>query len=300
MAGPDRYATAAAVVGDAFAPGVEVAYVATGAAFPDALASAAVAGMTRAPVLLVTKTGIPAPTAAQLARLKPARIIVVGGPGAVSDGVLASLDALATGGATRIAGPDRYGTAAALSRATFPDGAAVVYLTVGTDFADAVSAAPAAARDHGPVLLVGRDTIPAASLAELVRLDPARVVVVGGTAAVSTATTAVARAAVPGATFTRLAGSDRYGTSAAVAATFGPNVSVVYAASGLSFADALAGAAAAGSQGAPMVITAPSSLPSPIRDQIVRLDPGRAVIVGGAAAVAETVVTAIRGAVATP
>jgi putative cell wall-binding protein len=74
----------------------------------------------------------------------------------------------------------------------------------------------------------------------------------------------------------------------------------VYAASGLSFADALAAAAAAGAQGAPMVIVAPTSLPVSIGEQIARLNPARAVIVGGPSAVAEAVVTAIRGAVAAP
>jgi putative cell wall-binding protein/spore germination protein YaaH len=300
VAGPDRYATAANVVGDAFAPGVDVAYVATGAAFPDALATAAVAGLTGAPLLLVKPTGIPASTAAQLGRLKPARIVVVGGPGAVSDGVLASLATLAPGGASRIAGPDRYGTAAALSHAIYAANAAVAYVTVGTNFADAVSAAPAAARDHGPVLLVSRDTVPAATLAELLRLAPARVVIVGGTGAVSDGVAAAIAAALPGTAIERLAGSDRYGTSAAVAATFEASVPVVYAASGLSFADALAAAAAAGAQGAPMVIVAPTSLPVSVGEQIARLNPARAVIVGGPAAVAEAVVTAIRGAVAAP
>jgi putative cell wall-binding protein len=300
LAGADRYGTAAAIAGDAFEPGVAVAYVATGAAFPDALAAAAVAGAAGAPVLLVTPTGIPAATAAQLVRLRPDRIVVVGGPGAVSDAVLAALAALAPGGASRVSGAERYATAAALSAATYPGGAPIAYVVSGSGFADAVSAAPAAARDGGPVLLGRADVAPDATLAELVRLAPARVVIVGGSSVIGDGVLASIAAALPGAEVVRLAGSDRYATSAAVAATFEPGVRALYAASGLDFPDALAAAAAAGGLASPMVLTAPSALPATIRDQILRLDPARAVIAGGSAAVSQATLAAIRDAVAAP
>ncbi len=298
IAGADRYATAAAVAADAFEPGVGVAYVATGAAFPDALAAAAVAGGVRAPVLLVTATGIPAATAAQLSRLQPGRIVVVGGPSVVSDGVLNALSGYSTGGAQRVAGADRFATAAALSAASFPGGAPMVYLTTGLGFADAVSAAPAAARDGGPVLLTRPDSLPPETRAELTRLAPAGVIIVGGPSVVNDGIVAQIAAAVPGAAIQRLAGTDRYATSAAVAATFNMGVRAVYAATGLNFPDALAAAAAAGASGSPIVLTAPGSLPPGIRDQIIRLDPARAVITGGTSVVSSATEAAIRDAVA--
>ncbi len=91
LAGADRYGTAAALSAATFGPGVSVAYVATGANFPDALAAAAAAGFRAGPVLLVSRDAIPAPTASELARLKPERIVVVGGPAVVGDGVAAAL-----------------------------------------------------------------------------------------------------------------------------------------------------------------------------------------------------------------
>ena len=92
LSGSDRYATAAAISAG-WGPGVPVVYIATGLNFPDALAGAAAAGTLGAPLLLVTGTTVPAPTAAELARLKPGRIVILGGPGAVSDAVFAALDA---------------------------------------------------------------------------------------------------------------------------------------------------------------------------------------------------------------
>ena len=60
----------------------------------------------------------------------------------------------------------------------------------------------------------------------------------------------------------RLAGRDRYATAAAVAQEFAPGVPVAYVASGLDFPDALAGAAAAGAQGSPVLLTSPRSVPA--------------------------------------
>ncbi len=88
----DRYGTAAAVSKATFSPGVPVAYIASGLNFPDALAGAAAGGYLGGPVLLVNGH-IPAVTAAELTRLQPGRIVVLGGSAAVSDAVLSALDA---------------------------------------------------------------------------------------------------------------------------------------------------------------------------------------------------------------
>ncbi len=81
IAGGDRVATAVAISGSAFPAGAGTAFVVTGDTFPDALAVGPVAGMAGAPVLLVTRDAVPAATAAELARLDPDRIVVVGGAG---------------------------------------------------------------------------------------------------------------------------------------------------------------------------------------------------------------------------
>ena len=298
LAGADRYATAAAIAGDAFRPGVDVAFVATGATFPDALAAAAAAGRVGAPVLLVAPTAVPATTLAQLSRLQPGRIIVVGGPSAVSDTVLSALATMSPGGASRIAGADRYGTAAALSAATHPNGSPIAYLVSGEGFADAVSAAPAAARHAAPVLLTRTGVLPEATAAELQRLAPRQVFVVGGPAVVSDAIVAAIGQAAPGAAVTRIAGSDRYATSAAVAGFFSAGVESVYVASGVAFPDALAAAAAAGAHGSPLILTAPTALPRDADWRIGVLQPSRAIVVGGPSAVSDAVLAAVRGAVA--
>lgn len=99
----------------------EVVYIATGANYPDALAAGPAAGVGLGPVLLVEQNAIPAATLAELNRLVPQRVIIVGGTAVISDAVLNAIAALAfSPDVTRVSGADRYETAAELSQATFP------------------------------------------------------------------------------------------------------------------------------------------------------------------------------------
>jgi hypothetical protein len=96
-----------------------VVYVATGENFPDALGAASAAAVQGGPVLLVTKTAIPAETKAELTRLSPDVIYVSGGTAVVSDNVFNQLKAYAPT-VTRVAGTNRYATAVEVSKSAFP------------------------------------------------------------------------------------------------------------------------------------------------------------------------------------
>jgi hypothetical protein len=292
QSGPDRYATAAAVSGAAFAPGVPVAYIATGTNFPDALAAAAAAGAQGGPVLLVSAGGIPAATAAELARLRPGRIIVAGGEAVVSNDILNAARAYTTGTVIREAGPDRYSTAAAISASAFAPGVPVAYIATGTNFPDALAAAAAAGAQGGPVLLVSAGGIPAATATELARLRPGKIVVAGGTGVVSNEILNQARAYTTG-TVIREAGADRYATAASIsAAAFAPGVPVAYIATGTNFPDALAAAAAAASRHGPVLLTPPTALPAVVRTELDRLVAGEVIAAGGQSLVPDSVLFA--------
>jgi putative cell wall-binding protein len=66
-------------------PFARVALLTTGETFPDALAAVPAAGMVCAPVLLVRHDSIPDAIAAEILRLRPTRIDIVGGTSAVTD-----------------------------------------------------------------------------------------------------------------------------------------------------------------------------------------------------------------------
>jgi hypothetical protein len=110
-----------ASAGNGAGPHTQVVYVATGENFPDALGAAATAAVGLGPVLLVQQNAIPAPTLAELNRLQPPKVVIVGGTAVISNGVQGQLEGLGWGPVvTRIAGANRYATAADLSAATFP------------------------------------------------------------------------------------------------------------------------------------------------------------------------------------
>lgn len=192
----------------------------------------------------------------------------------------------------RLAGTDRYATAAAISQARFPSGASTVFVATGASFPDALAAAPAAARAKAPILLAQRGEVPAATARELDRLNPTRIVVLGGSSAISDATLAKLKAYAG--EVVRWAGADRYATAAAISArTFGAGVPVTYVATGRNFPDALAGGAAAARAGGPILLVANDAIPASTRTELARLKPGRIVVLGGSGAVSEAVRVAL-------
>jgi putative cell wall-binding protein len=293
LAGSNRYATSAAVSRASFAPGVSVAYVATGMNFPDALAAGAAAAERKAPVLLTAPTSLPAETATEHARLKHASIVVLGSSKAVSDGVLSALDSYTTGSVKRIAGADRYATAVKISASTFGAGVPVAYVATGANFPDALAGVPASGVKGGPVLLVAPDGIPADVQAELTRLRPGRIVILGSQAVVSSVI-ANALAAFTSGSVTRLAGADRYATAAAISKGTFNTAKTVYIATGLNFADALSGGPVGGIDAAPLLLVATDSVPASIADELQRLGPSEVVVLGSNRVVSDGVASQVR------
>jgi putative cell wall-binding protein len=182
LAGSDRYDTAATIATTVFTT-AETVYLASGATFADALPGSTAAARLDAPVLLSAPDGVPGATADALGQLGTRNVVLLGGEKALGEVVA---DELADMGldVERIAGADRYATAAAISRTTFPDGADVVYLASGRGFADALGGGAAAAFADAPMLTVPVDRLPAEVAAEIKRLAPRQLFVLGGNDAI--------------------------------------------------------------------------------------------------------------------
>jgi len=185
LAGPNRFATAAAISQFGFPDGTDTLLIATGTGFADALAGGPAAAYLGGVVLLTYPDSLPPETAAEVARLQPDQIIVIGGPAVITDEVVLALEALAP--TRRVFGNDRYATAAALSAEVFPPGVAELYIAVGTNFPDALAGGAAAGLTGSPLLVVPANSVPGAVAAEVERLDPGHITVLGGPGAVSTA-----------------------------------------------------------------------------------------------------------------
>jgi putative cell wall-binding protein/Tol biopolymer transport system component len=286
--GADRFAVAAAVSKSTFAPHAPVAYVASGTVFPDALSGSAVAGAQHAPVLLVTKDSIPAVIGAELTRLQPDRIVVLGGAATIGPDVERALGAYSDA-VERISAPDRFQLSAAISSTTYPfTHIGVVYVASGTVFPDALAASAAAGVAGAPVLLVTKDAVPTAVAAELKRLNPHFLVVVGGVNTISESVVQELTKITP--TTRRIAGADRFEVSANISSSVARLAgSTVYVASGLTFPDALSGSAAATQTGSPVLLVSTDSVPDSVKAELDRLKPARIVILGGRNSVTDAV-----------
>lgn len=297
LAGGDRYATAAAISTARFTGGASTVFIATGADFPDALAGSPAAASANGPILLTTSGSLPAATATELARLRPSRIVVLGGAGVVGDAVVNQLRSFAAS-VERWSGANRFETAATISRATFGPGVAVTYIATARNFPDALSGGAVAGRAGGPILLVEQSGIPAATAAELARLSPGAIVVLGGEGAVSESVRAALAGYATSGSATRLAGNDRYATSVQISrSAYGSEGSdTVFVATGANFPDGLAGGPVAALVPGPLLLVAPTQLPGSVASELQRLDPSSVYVLGSSGAVSDGVVSAIGAA----
>jgi len=159
VAGPTRIETAVAIA-DRLHPASRV-LVASAADWPDAVAGGAYAAETEVPLLLVwpdDPARSPA-TFAALERLAPSEVIVLGGPGAITDPVVAAI--AARWPVRRVAGPTRFATAVAVATdlwARTQRGESDRYVVVDGDssrgWAYGLMAASLSAREDAPLLLV--------------------------------------------------------------------------------------------------------------------------------------------------
>jgi putative cell wall-binding protein len=297
IAGADRFDTSVALSQAAFPNGAPVVFVADGLEFPDALSAGPAAAAMGGPVLLTAPTSLPPETAAEITRLNPSRIVVVGGPAVVSDAVMNQLSSIAT--TDRWAGPDRYQTSALIDKNAFGNSQNEAFLATGENYPDALAAGSVAAAFGIPILLVpGSDsTLDSQTRNALNSLGTTTVYIAGGTGAVSSGIESALDDTMS--EVDRFAGADRYSTAEALnesawdtgdSNTGEPASQTVYLATGANFPDALStGPLAGGVDDAPLYLVPASCIPKQVMADIVGLGAWQVEIVGGASVVSESV-----------
>jgi putative cell wall-binding protein len=272
--GIDRYATSAMAATGAFTTGTDAVVLVSGENYADGLSAAGLAGTVAGPVMLTHPTTLLGSTANAIGALDTGTgsaatkltVHVVGGVNAVSEDVVTSLTGLGYT-VNRISGADRYKTAVAVGdkiRSLTTIGSVVgktaAILVSGNNFADGLAAGGLAYQLKLPIVLTDGSSLTAETSAFLdAEVNPAaRVLIVGGTAAVSAAVATAVTGLKNNLTaidVDRVSGADRYATALELAkyrskATVlqGNNETVtnVMLVSGESFADALSSAAKAG------------------------------------------------------
>ncbi|MCE5203046.1 MAG: cell wall-binding repeat-containing protein [Coriobacteriales bacterium] len=282
VSGANRFATAAAVsrlqwdnttspyYGTGYGP--EYIVVANGLDPADALAGGALATQLGGVMLLTNPSSLPGDTYNEIMRVAESRfwydddvnVIVLGGPGAVSDAVYKQLQGIRfVTSVERVAGADRYATAAKIASATVDYGSVQTkaYIVNGTSWADALAVAPVAGYDYAPVLMTTKDDVPEVTMTWLADHGVSDVVVVGGEGVISQAAYDELDALY---VVERVSGDNRYETAKEIALYGVNNVgmqdSLATLVSGEGFADALAAAPISWWTGAPVLLTTRSSL----------------------------------------
>ncbi|MDO8987069.1 MAG: S8 family serine peptidase, partial [Coriobacteriia bacterium] len=194
--------------------------------------------------------------------------------------------------ASRHQGTDRYETAAAISRSSFTGPVNTIVIASGQNWPDGLSASVLAKAGSGPLLLTRQGSLPAATRDELLRLAPARIIVVGGTQAISAAVETTLRSLQypRSPVIERMGGADRYSTAALIAGRVkslngGVAPERVVISSGSNYPDALSVAPLAAASGWPILLTAPEGLPWPTANAITSLGSRKSLIVGGTQAI---------------
>jgi putative cell wall-binding protein len=275
------------------------AVIASARNWPDALAAAALAAQMGAPILLTEPGTLPSEVTAELRRLGTRRVWVLGGTQAVSAAVETQLRAVAPD-VIRLAGADRYDTAAQISRrVALPLGEVVISLGTHPQEARAFTGALAASAlaatpQRIPTLLTKPGGVPQATREALHELRPRTVLVVAESGAVSQTVKDWLERRY---TVRYLEGSDAFGTSLAVVTEAKGRMlptsdQIVFASSG-DYPDALAAGAVAARRSAPLLLVHPCGL-----DNVKRITSylsehrsayAGGVILGGTAAVSDRV-----------
>ncbi|MGB6021286.1 MAG: cell wall-binding repeat-containing protein [Ornithinimicrobium sp.] len=279
--GPDRYATAAELAAASHPFGADTVYVTRGDDIIEALAVGAAAARGEDALLLTRSTSLPSATAAQLRQLDPKEIVVVGERSRISPTVIAQIKETTDASVRQLTPADQYELAAGLSRGWSK--APVVYIASGQEPADSLSGGAAAAHDDAPLLLSTSRAMPATTQQELARLQPREVVLLGGTSRIPKSAVNDVQRNVPGATVTRIAGSDRYRTSALVASERFSTTRRALLANGWASIDAIAGTQFAAASDSPVVLSGRSCRSAEIAAAMDGLGTDLHVMLGGPA-----------------
>lgn len=185
----------------------------------------------------------------------------------------------------RIAGVDRWETAACVSAVTYPDGNDTVIVARGDEaggWADALAGTVLSRALDAPILLTAPTVLQKATADEVLRLGADEVIVLGGPGAISQS---VANdLAALGTTVRRIAGDSREETAARIAREAGAG-DIAFLVNGTRPADALVAGATAARQGAALLLAGSGHLPEATLAAFDDLDVDEVVIVGGASVI---------------
>lgn len=155
--GSDRYETCSKIVEEGWKTTSNYAVIVNGENFPDALSASVLAKKYDAPILLTEADKLDDNSYNELKRLNVKQAIIVGGDGVVNPSIEKSVQNMGIS-TQRFYGLDRNETSAAVAGQVGTENG--IILAADSDFHDALSIAPIAAKLQIPIILMPKDTVP--------------------------------------------------------------------------------------------------------------------------------------------
>lgn len=301
LGGSDRYETAVKISQAGWKSGSDYVVLANGQGFADALCANPIARSKDAPILLTESNSLNSSTLAELKRLNAKHVIVVGGTGVVPTAIENTIKTQLNADVTRYGGADRYETSVKIAKSL--GNTSKIVLASGKDFADALSAGPAASIEGIPVILTQPDQLPTVT-SDYIKSNTnlTKTYVIGETASVSASLYSTLKNPE------RFGGKDRFETNAKVIDGFKDDFdfSNLYLALGKGpigneFADSLTGGALAAKNKSALVIT--SSTISPYTTALLKdkFNTGSTLtILGGIGNITDSMVSTLKDAIVNP
>ncbi|MGM0896944.1 MAG: cell wall-binding repeat-containing protein [Bacillota bacterium] len=178
ISGSNRSETSALIAKEV---GGTEAVVASGSGYADSLAIASHAAETGKPILLTSGNNLSKEVETALKNYKA--VTVVGGEAAVSSEVYKKIAGMTA--VQRIAGKDRYETAAAVVKKMYPATVSESLVASGQEFADALTGSALGGKKKQPMLLVRKSGLPSATKDIINAKSVDNLTVIGGEGAVS-------------------------------------------------------------------------------------------------------------------
>jgi N-acetylmuramoyl-L-alanine amidase len=287
MDGKNRFEVAINVSKEGWPKGSPAVILANHKAFADALAGAPLAFQEDAPILLTAPDKIDDRVLAEIKRLNPQKVILVGGTGSISEKVVEILNANNFKNIDRINGKDRFEVAYNISKKLKPT--TTVVIANGLNFPDALAIAPYAAKNGYPILLTKSDVLPSIIQESINQIKPNTTIISGGEASVGKEIASKLNGVK------RIGGKDRFEVSANIVSQLSPNSIKAFVATGMNFADALTGSVLAAKQDAPMLLTHSTMISESVKTVIETRNINDFVILGGTASVPEATFIKLTG-----
>lgn len=189
----------------------------------------------------------------------------------------------------RLSGVDRYSTSIAISKEGWSHSDYVI-IASGENYPDALSAAPLAKKYSCPIILTSKYSLSDDIISELKRLGAKEVFLLGGFGVLSNGIDD--QLSSINIKVTRIAGIDRYETSAKIAESLGTN-DEIFIASGENFADALSSAPVASVKNIPILLSPSNSLNKSTADFINGKKIYKSYVVGDTVSLSENIFNSV-------